>query len=95
MDEDDGELQNPFPSPPSHYTSYTNHNLKLLSLLQERSRDLTPSEIHQREILSDQQDVPDWQLTRLEKPRADWILDDPAGFYEVFGDKWFVRSVSC
>ena len=32
MDDEETELRNPFPSPPSHYTRYTNHNLKLLEL---------------------------------------------------------------
>jgi mediator of RNA polymerase II transcription subunit 7 len=92
MDDDEAELRNPFPSPPSHYTNYTNHNVKLLRLLQERSRDLPSSEINQHEILSDQRDVPEWPLlTQLEKPRVDWILEDPEGYYEVFGDRWFVR----
>jgi mediator of RNA polymerase II transcription subunit 7 len=36
LDEDETELRNPFPSPPSHYTNYTTHNLVLLSLLRER-----------------------------------------------------------
>jgi mediator of RNA polymerase II transcription subunit 7 len=93
MDED-AELRNPFPSPPSHYKTYTNHNLNLLRLLQERTRGLPPSQIHQREILTDQQNVPEWPLTQLEKPRADWILEDTAGYYDVFGDRWFVRSIS-
>jgi hypothetical protein len=93
LDEEDTELRNPFPSPPSHYTNYTNHNLKLLRLLKERSGDLPPSQIHQREVLSDQHDVPEWPLTQLEKPRADWILEDPEGSYDVFGDRWFVRLI--
>ena len=93
LDEEDAELRNPFPSPPSHYTNYTNHNLKLLRLLKERSGDVPPSNIHQREVLSDQHDVPEWPLTQLEKPRADWILEDPSGSYEVFGDRWFVRLI--
>jgi mediator of RNA polymerase II transcription subunit 7 len=95
MDDEEAELRNPFPSPPSHYTKYTNHNLKLLRLLQERSHDLPPSQVNQYELLSDQRDVPDWPLTQLEKPRADWILDDPEGYYDVFGDRWFVRSILC
>ena len=37
MDEEETELHNPFPSPPSHYQNYTAHNLKLLSLLRERA----------------------------------------------------------
>ncbi|KAF5352435.1 hypothetical protein D9756_006035 [Leucocoprinus leucothites] len=91
MEDDETELQNPFPSPPSHYTKYTTHNLKLLSLLRERAGDdaLTAN---QREILSDQTEVPDWQLTQLEKPRVDWILDEQEAYYDVFGDRWFVKD---
>lgn len=36
LDEEETELRNPFPSPPSHYTNYTAHNLNLLALLRER-----------------------------------------------------------
>ncbi len=86
-DEQEAELRNPFPSPPSHYTNYTSHNLRLLSLLKERTEGET--ELTQAEILSDQQDVPEWPLTSLEKPRVDWIREE--GSYNVFGDTWFVR----
>ena len=89
MEDDETELRNPFPSPPSHYTRYTAHNLKLLTLLRERAGDDTTA--NQREVLSDQMEVPDWQLVQLEKPRVDWILDEPEAFYDVFGDRWFVR----
>ncbi|KAG5636399.1 hypothetical protein H0H81_008173 [Sphagnurus paluster] len=92
MDDDEAELRNPFPSPPSHYTKYTSHNLKLLSLLRERVPD--PSESNQFEVLADQTDVPDWPLTQLEKPRVDWILEEPDAYYDVFGDRWFVRCVA-
>jgi len=91
MDEEEAELRNPFPSPPSHYTKYTAHNLKLLALLQERLPQ-TPNTRQQHEILSDQTDVPDWPLTQLEKPRVDWILDEPEAYYDVFGDRWFVKD---
>lgn len=86
--EDTAELRNPFPSPPSHYALYTPHNLRLLSLLKER--DPQNSINNQSEILSDQTEVPDWPLTQLEKPRVDWILDEPDAYYDVFGDRWFV-----
>ena len=88
--EDTSELRNPFPSPPSHYALYTSHNLRLLSLLKERD----PESINnnQSEILSDQNEVPDWPLTQLEKPRVDWIIEEPDAYYEVFGDRWFVRQ---
>jgi mediator of RNA polymerase II transcription subunit 7 len=86
-DEQEAELRNPFPSPPSHYTNYTAHNLKLLSLLRDRAEGQTAG-LTQNEILSDQTDVPEWPLTSLEKPRVDWIREE--GNYNVFGDTWFV-----
>jgi mediator of RNA polymerase II transcription subunit 7 len=88
-DEQEAELRNPFPSPPSHYVNYTTHNLKLLSLFRERSEGQNTSEVMQNVILSDQTDVPEWPLTSLEKPRVDWIREE--GYYNVFGDTWFVR----
>ncbi|KAF8274002.1 MED7 protein-domain-containing protein [Lactarius quietus] len=89
-DEQEAELRNPFPSPPSHYINFTTHNLKLLSLLKERAEGHEPSETAQKEILSDQSDVPDWSLTSLEKPRVDWIKED--GYYNIFGDTWFLKE---
>ena len=89
MEDQDTELRNPFPSPPSHYTKYTSHNLKLLALLLDRSSD--PHSDNQHQILADQTDVPDWPLVQLEKPRIDWILGEPDAYYFVFGDRWFVR----
>jgi mediator of RNA polymerase II transcription subunit 7 len=89
-DDDDAELRNPFPSPPSHYTKYSSHNLSLLALLHQRTSN--PSDVNQHDVLADQSDVPDWPLTQLEKPRIDWILDDPEPYYDVFGDRWFVRN---
>jgi len=90
MDEQDTELRNPFPSPPSHYTRYTSHNLNLLTLLLNRAQD--PYHEDQHQILSDHPDVPDWPLVQLEKPRIDWILDEPDAYYDVFGDRWFVKE---
>lgn len=87
--EEDGELRNPFPSPPSHYHKYTTHNVNLLALLQERSKDL--SEANQAQVLHDQTDLPDWPLSQLEKPRIDWILEEEDPHFSVFGDTWFVR----
>ena len=90
MDEEEAELRNPFPSPPSLYTNYTSNNLNLLALLRERADPSeTPDIAKQRELLLDQVDVPDWSLTQLEKPRVDWIVED--GYYDVFGERWFVR----
>jgi hypothetical protein len=88
MDDQDTELRNPFPSPPSHYTRYTSHNLGLLTLLRNRAQD--PYHEDQHQILPDQPDVPDWPLVQLEKPRIDWILDEPDAYYDVYGDRWFV-----
>src|SRR6266404_8772249 len=88
-DEQDAELRNPFPSPPSHYVNFTAHNLKLLSFLKDRAEGQEIETTTQKEILSDQSDVPDWPLTSLEKPRVDWIKED--GYYTIYGDTWFVR----
>lgn len=88
-DEQEAELRNPFPSPPSHYTDYTTHNLQLFLLLKERTEGQNASELTQTEILSDQNDVPEWPLTSLEKPRVDWIRGEE--YYTVFGDTWTVR----
>ncbi|KIY51232.1 hypothetical protein FISHEDRAFT_56766 [Fistulina hepatica ATCC 64428] len=90
MDDDDAELRNPFPSPPSIYTRYTSRNLRLLDLLLERSSD--PENANQAEVLRDQQDVPDWSLLELRKPHVDWILEEDQPFYQVFGDTWFVKE---
>jgi len=92
MEEEEAELRNPFPSPPSHYNNYTSHNLKLLALLKERIEDQNGDlgTVDQHEILSDQTDVPSWSLAQLEKPRVDWILEE--GQYNVFGDTWFVKE---
>lgn len=89
-DEQETELRNPFPSPPSNYQNYTSHNLQLLSLLKSRTVDEPIEEVDQREVLADQKDVPDWPLAQLEKPRVDWILEE--GQYTVFGDTWFVSE---
>ena len=92
MDDEETELRNPFPSPPSHYTRYTSHNLKLFELLRERAGTTADlSAFNQYEVLSDQVDVPEWSLSQLEKPRVDWILEE--GSYTVFGDTWFVSIV--
>jgi mediator of RNA polymerase II transcription subunit 7 len=90
MDSDDvevEELRNPFPSPPSHYSTYTSHNMTLLSLLQQRTAD-DSSPRSQQVVLSDQNDVPEWPLINLLKPRVDWILED--GEFMVFGERWDV-----
>lgn len=92
MEDEETELRNPFPSPPSHYTRYTTHNLNLLKLYKEQTANYPPDQLpDQQEALSDQKDVPDWSLLLLDKPRVDWILED--GSYNVFGDTWFVRII--
>jgi len=92
MDEEETELRNPFPSPPSHYQNYTARNLKLLSLLRERAEPegVDLSNVNQRSTLHDQSDIPEWPLAQLEKPRVDWILEE--GHYTVFGDTWPVKE---
>ncbi|KAJ7446406.1 MED7 protein-domain-containing protein [Mycena galericulata] len=92
MDDDDSELRNPFPSPPSHYTKYTSHNLALLALYNSRLQDDPTLNPVQHQVLADQTDVPEWPLSQLEKPRIDWILDEPDAHYDVFGDRWFVKD---
>ncbi|KAG5718159.1 Mediator of RNA polymerase II transcription subunit 7 [Termitomyces sp. T112] len=93
MDDEEAELRNPFPSPPSHYTNYSSRNLRLLALLRERAPNQSDvNQYEQHGILSDQTDVPDWPLTQLEKPRVDWILEEPDAYYDVFGDRWFVKE---
>ncbi|EIM92289.1 uncharacterized protein STEHIDRAFT_70950 [Stereum hirsutum FP-91666 SS1] len=89
-DELDGELRSPFPSPPSHYTKYTTHNLELFTLLKQRTSESADSELDQQQVLSDQPDVPEWPLTQLEKPRVDWILEE--GHYTTFGDFWNLKQ---
>jgi mediator of RNA polymerase II transcription subunit 7 len=92
MDEEETDLRNPFPSPPSHYNNYTLHNLKLLALLKERVGDQNAdlAIVDQHDLLSDQTNVPTWSLSQLEKPRVDWVLED--GHYSVFGDTWHVKE---
>lgn len=91
-DEEETELRNPFPSPPSHYSNYASHNLKLLSLLRVREAgELSDTQNDQKQVLADQNDVPDWPLKQLEKPRVDWIVEE--GQYNVFGDTWFVSAL--
>jgi mediator of RNA polymerase II transcription subunit 7 len=80
--DDNGELRNPYPSPPSHYLRYTDENLRLLSILREK---------RQFEFLDDESNIPDWPLDELEKPRVDWILEE--GVYTVFGELWQVSGV--
>ncbi|KZT08194.1 uncharacterized protein LAESUDRAFT_724208 [Laetiporus sulphureus 93-53] len=90
MEEEEAELRNPFPSPPSHYTKYTTHNLYLLELLRERAGSVDLSTVNQYELLSGQMDVPEWPLVQLEKPRVDWIVED--GHYTVFGENWPIKE---
>ncbi|KAF8341294.1 MED7 protein-domain-containing protein [Cantharellus anzutake] len=84
------EIVNPFPSPSSYYKLYTEHNLNLLHLLRTRTstsvHDPIPPEAQQHQSLFDQSQVPPWDLTTLERPRADWIVEE--GNYETFGDFW-------
>ncbi|KAF4573114.1 Mediator of RNA polymerase II transcription subunit 7 [Pleurotus pulmonarius] len=90
MDDEEAELRNPFPSPPSHYVKYTPHNLNLLALLKERAPD--DQNPNQYDVLRDQTDIPEWPLTQLEKPRVDWILEEPDPYYEVYGERWPLKD---
>lgn len=90
--QNEAELRNPFPSPPSHYNNYTTHNLTLLALLKERAEEsgADVAQVNQYDVLSDQTEIPDWPLQSLEKPRVDWIEEE--GGFMVFGDYWPVRT---
>jgi hypothetical protein len=99
------EIQSTFPAPPAHYLRYTNSNLQLLAQLKEKLGLEAPS-YHptaedspypdvqairqQHTLLADAHDVPDWDLLELQKPRADWIVEE--GGYSTFGDQWQVKS---
>lgn len=83
------EIANPFTFPPSQFRLYTKRNLVLLNLLRARSGTQLYDQISlesQHAILADQGEPLDWDLTRLERPRADWIEEE--GGYEAFGDAW-------
>lgn len=87
MADEDGEIGNPFHYPPSHYKNNTKANHTLLALLRER----TETSVHDPISLEQQRDVlgeqsVDLDLTALERPRADWIVEE--GWFEAFGDKW-------
>jgi len=86
--EDESELRNPFPSPPSHYVRYTDDNLRLLSLFLENSKKSGLSS--QQEALSGETNIPNWPLEELEKPKLELILED--GEYTVFGDCWKTKE---
>jgi hypothetical protein len=63
---------------PLPITSLSLHQLHrtqppILLLPRERT---DSSELTQTEILSDQNDVPEWPLTSLEKPCVDWIREE-------------------
>lgn len=87
------EIVNPFPNPPSHFKHYTKHNLELLSLLRARSETRAHDVLSLEEqsgVLSDQGPLPAWDLTTLERPRADWIIEE--GGYQTFGEFWPVST---
>lgn len=110
LDDDETELRNPFPSPPSHYTNYTAHNLTLLSLLRERVPAEEPSATDATEPSTSTWLLPPidvrQQYTTLadQNDVPDWPLTQlepprvdwilEEGQYTVFGDTWFVRSDS-
>lgn len=98
MDEDVDQtvVSSTFPPPPPHHANFTARNLALLALLRERVRptgegtdSVALSKGKQREILADQDDLPDWDLVaELTPPRVDWI--EESGGYESFGEYFFV-----
>lgn len=90
MDEEETELRNPFPSPPEYYTRYTTQNIRLLASLRDHKSDDPESEQWLQDLLNGESaEEAEARLAGLEKPRADWILED--GQYTVYGDTWFVR----
>jgi len=93
------EVVNPFPIPPERYALFTTKNIELLSQLRERTgtkahEDLPP-EKSQADILSDceAQDLPDWSLITLEKPRLDWVIE--GGAYLCYSNGWEVCRLGC
>lgn len=92
-------LKNPFPKPPSHWTLYTNDNLRLLELLKRRlqetqpDKDITdaPLPLDQAALLQDEPSLPSFPLLDLEPPRLDWIHEK--GEYATFGETHTVRQI--
>ncbi|KAL1670840.1 MED7 protein-domain-containing protein [Schizophyllum commune] len=52
--------------------------------------DPTQAVAAQSKLLSDQQDLPDFPLCQLEKPRVDWIEEDNT--FTVFGETWPIKN---
>jgi mediator of RNA polymerase II transcription subunit 7 len=85
-------LKNPFPKPPSHWTLYTNENLRLLEILKRRlqerqsEKDIidAPLQVDQVALLHDEPSLPSFSLLELEPPRLDWIYEK--GEYNTFGE---------
>ena len=85
-------LKNPFPKPPTHWTLYTNENLRLLELLKHRlqekqsEKDITDAtlQVDQVPLLHDESSLPSFSLLELEPPRLDWIYEK--GEYTTFGE---------
>ncbi|KAG8745297.1 Mediator of RNA polymerase II transcription subunit 7 [Ceratobasidium sp. 414] len=95
------EIQSTFPAPPAHYLRYADTNIQLLAQLKEKLGPNTPSSHpasedspypdlqavrQQHALLAGAHDVPDWDLLELQRPRADWIVEE--GGYSTFGDQW-------
>lgn len=85
-------LKNPFPKPPTHWTLYTNENLRLVELLKHRiqekksEQDITDAtlQLDQVHLLHDEPSLPSFSLLELEPPRLDWIYEK--GEYTTFGE---------
>jgi mediator of RNA polymerase II transcription subunit 7 len=92
-------LKNPFPKPPSHWTLYTNDNLRLLELLKRRLQETQPEEdiadaplhVDQVALLHDEPSLLSFQLLDLEPPRLDWIYEK--GEYTTFGETHSVSQL--
>lgn len=92
-------LKNPFPKPPSHWTLYTNENLRLLELLKRRLQEKQPEkdithaslQVDQVPLLHDEPSLPSFSLMELEPPRLDWIYEK--GDYTTFGETHSVSQL--
>lgn len=87
------EVENPFPSPPDRYKLFTDQNISLLKTLRERTQtklhDPVPPSIQQSTLEGEPNldDAPE-DLTVLERPRYDWIIE--GGRYSMYANIWKV-----
>ena len=106
-EEQDAELRNPFPAPPSLYTNYTDHNLALLALLKSRIDEQRIGGSNDERSATEQEDgdaalVQQRMLLDDQKDVPEWSLlqlERPRvdwivedGHYNVYGDSWIVST---